>query len=891
MKTRIALLLSPALALAVGPSPARADNVGSCGSLTVVNGANDCYVVTPPVVGVEPTIDGQIVGLEWTSALAAKTFNNAGGDLTASIQFLRTPTKLFFFVTVADNTFNAADNVELYFDPLHNDQNGNSATASENWALRVRRDGTFAVRTGTGSFVAGPLAAGVAAARTGGGAADPDWRAEVSIEPVVLGLTQFGPLLGFGAMASSSDGSANTWPGDFDPDSLSTSWANIKTRFPYRIALSLDFSGSMLAEDVPGPNRWKRAVRAAKMFELVARAVGRQNHFSNEVNANRWAWLCSGDAAANNLIDLAANNKSAVALGTLTLSDWIATDPDGNNCTPIKKGVEKALANATLDERQPLIILLSDGLHNMPSTDIPFSGTVAGLTNTRVHTIAVGADGVADTTLLANIAASAAAGSNRLPSTYVQRDLTDELLDAYITALSTFFEVQWSSAGPSGATFTPGNAIGDKLIFVGVWDDPAAAGSLTVTRAATGAVTGAETTDTTAGITVEEIATDAALAGGDWTVSGTGASRIFALVDPRITATPILERRIRAAGEPMLLQLDVRAGTLPLTGIEASVEIAHPNESLGTFLATIQPNCERGEPFLPGRDGGDRGDPKKNDQIRLGRIPPLALSWAGPGVASAAAPAGGDPIPGRYALAHQYFERCQKRGLERGALPGQQLVDDGSSGDLVAGDGIYSFLFTLTSKEGSYNFRFHARGSATVSPAPVPTPDGGPPEIPTMDFERTSLESIYVGVFPAPSATTSSFVTGAVIGDFQIGFGFILPRDTVGNYLGPGFAGAFTTTAVGGVLVGNVLDLGNGVYGQQLKFPRNGRPGVVFEMKEPCFKQGVGPGAPTSTGCGPEECKSACRTVWWKIARPWLALLLGIILIIIVIALIKKRRP
>ena len=112
---------------------------------------------------------------------------------------------------------------------------------------------------------------------------------------------------------------------------------------------------------------------------------------------------------------------------------------------------------------------------------------------------------------------------------------------------------------------------------------------------------------------------------------------------------------------------------------------------------------------------------------RTAAVAPRAAIATAPAAAQGGTP---DPRPGRYALAAILLDKCNKQDGKTD-LPGTKLFDDGTHGDLIAGDGVYSLSFGTTI-EGSYNFRFHVRG----------TESGG------AAFGRTSLLSQYVRVGP-----------------------------------------------------------------------------------------------------------------------------------------------
>ena len=130
-----------------------------------------------------------------------------------------------------------------------------------------------------------------------------------------------------------------------------------------------------------------------------------------------------------------------------------------------------------------------------------------------------------------------------------------------------------------------------------------------------------------------------------------------------------------------------------------------------------------------------------------------------------------------------------------------------------------------TSLEGTYTFRFHARGT---------TSDGIP-------FTRTRTLSQFVRVKPAAETTHDAILLGDVVDGMQTAQMLFLPMDSIGNYLGPGFAASFNVDVDGGHLVGPLHELNNGIYLQEIRYPAAGpEPTVTVEMPETGFSMIVG---------------------------------------------------
>jgi hypothetical protein len=243
---------------------------------------------------------------------------------------------------------------------------------------------------------------------------------------------------------------------------------------------------------------------------------------------------------------------------------------------------------------------------------------------------------------------------------------------------------------------------------------------------------------------------------------------------------------------------------------------------------------------------------------------PAAAAAGGPaGQPASAASRQAEPLPGRYALARRLIDRCGD--LTRDTLPGNVMFDDGTHGDLLAGDGIYSLSYADTRKEGTYTFRFFARGKTADS----------------LAFNRLALFSHYVSIAPSPESSPVSFVATQVSGAWQQAVAFVLPKDLLGNYLGPGFAGAFQVSVAGGLASGPIVDLGNGVYGQQIQYPKGGDPQVSFGLPDVCFHTHVGPGG-AGGGHHPPPCpEHPC---------PWIWIILILLLLLLIILWLSLRR-
>jgi len=128
-----------------------------------------------------------------------------------------------------------------------------------------------------------------------------------------------------------------------------------------------------------------------------------------------------------------------------------------------------------------------------------------------------------------------------------------------------------------------------------------------------------------------------------------------------------------------------------------------------------------------------------------------------------------------------------------------RLFDDGTNGDVAAGDGVYTNTYSDTVKEGVYSFTFKAAGS---------TRHGNP-------FNREKLLQEYLGVRPIADAILLTAVPLGVNGTREFDFS-VVPKDSLGNFFGPGHAGRIAFEASNAGLEGSLRDNLDGSYVQTL---------------------------------------------------------------------------
>lgn len=869
-------LLGVALAFTSTTARAAKDNPGSsCDNLTQ-NGANDCYMWTPPVTSTAVTIDGLNTAGEWTGVPAKTAIGTLAGGHTLQARHVKAGMSdtVSLFVSVVDGSFSADDSVQIYFDPLHDD-GPPTAGLSDNVQFKIFRGNDAAAHAPRRITTAGDSPWTPTTGDYEINSTSPGWTIEIRIDATELGVAHLNSLVGFGVVLEDFDSGNNAlWPLNFAPITPFVTWAALKNRQPIDYVLSLDYSGSMTDLDGLSDNRWKRAVRAADMFVAVAGLFRQPDYFDDRVGGSRYAWNCGNDTAAG---DTTAQFPSGTGTGSGALSSFpasgtnlfaphVSPDPPGDNCTPIRRGLEFAIsqfvASTSATDRKKIIVLLSDGFHNMPSAHAGFELTPEAfftpntLQSHTVRTVSMGSDMTAGTALLGRIA-SAFADGGALTAKYNQLSANSRnLLDAYLETLQQSLHVnKVDDAAPAGSTegsYSPGTV--DRLVFIGAWDAAGNAKTLTIERDGT-AVSGTTIgPDTTVGYSALVI--DNPPSGGTWKFAGPAADRPnarFVLADLRVYAEFFTEPKIYNTGDPILLQVRLSDQGQPVLNADATVEIAIPGQGLGNFLSTTDDHCERSDPRLPrivdGRLSG-----------RVVARSNLAASASLVGAAAAPPQQGAaDPRLGRYQLAQQLLERCHVQDGKTD-LPQNELFDDGTHGDLVADDGVYSLAFGTT-LEGSYNFRFHVHGTDSAG----------------TDFSRTSLLSQYVQVAPSPGATATSFELATVSGGLQTAYALFLPKDNLGNYLGPGFASKYHVTVNGGATVGAVVDIGRGAYGQQVVYPaRADHPQVIIEGGDPCFH----------TTIGGDDRPDGSRGYWC-----WLLLLLVVLVFIVLIRFFRRKHP
>ena len=147
-----------------------------------------------------------------------------------------------------------------------------------------------------------------------------------------------------------------------------------------------------------------------------------------------------------------------------------------------------------------------------------------------------------------------------------------------------------------------------------------------------------------------------------------------------------------------------------------------------------------------------------------------------------------------------------------------RLYDDGTHGDISAGDGVYTNYFTDTPKEGTYSFYFRASGTSAEGNA----------------FDRDRLVQKYLSV------NVDSANMGVEIFKLPLSEGLrqhnivITPKDAFGNYLGPRYGGLIKLQANTGKFIAELKDNLDGTYSQILQIPQAADPkkvNVTVEVK------------------------------------------------------------
>jgi hypothetical protein len=682
------------------------------------------------------------------------------------------------------------------------------------------------------------------------------------------------PILGFGIQAEDTPtDDLATWPANFTDNNPATSWANLKTRFPIEYMLTLDRSGSMSDQD-----KWTNAKKATNFLANTMSILRDPSYFDDKLGVVTFTDHYPPAVPCDERADATVVAKPLAALGPFPLGNYADAAPGvggPEGCTPIGRGLDKAfttLGTSASEETQRVVLLMSDGIHNAPSSQVPLlpaylsyqpCGGAWGACSSsiiQVNTVALGEDAGVDTALLDEIKSYF---TGAFGSTYNITTDVELLKQSFIDSLDSLFQMNLAASGASGAEFTvdPGNR---KLIAILSWTTPASAVTFTLQRKVN---PGDPWIDVACNTSAKEsAAVGYAICAVNEPVAGTWravdatknplvtANRQFVVLDLNLRARFGVDQVVHGTGLDIVLTADLKQAGLPVTNsppthpVKVTVTIAKPDEGFGTFVSTHEPeSCKQIAPQLPGAILVATQTPSAASASATTETGTTARATT-----RAAATSGGSSEikSARFALMDRLLLACKKTGLARSQTV-LELYDDGSHGDVTANDGLYTLRFTNTQFEGSYDFDFKAEGTTAAG----------------NKFTRVKRTATYARVHVDPSNTGFGSQLIGQVGNLVTTVYFVTPRDRFGGYLGPGFPDQVQFTASRGQWLGTVVDYNNGIYARTLRYDRSlGEPVVVPVVQG----QVVGKATP--------------RIPWW------LCLLIIAILIVIIILLWLWRR-
>jgi Mg-chelatase subunit ChlD len=568
-----------------------------------------------------------------------------------------------------------------------------------------------------------------------------------------------------------------------------------------RVVVLLDRSGSMSSrhDGTPATNpdeqRIALARRSAKFFLELLERYGSHQAEIGLATFPQQPWLpfqCNGQIVSPmTLVDSTSITNAKSALDAL--------QPDG--MTPLIAGIRTAQSMLGVQTNEA-IVLLSDGYHNCPRSfgDI-YGNLLEQLTanGTRVFTVGFGGGSYeVDLGVLETLA------STTTPAGYTQSqfyDVTAEPFDPATfnpaTALNgTYKNILADALGLAVGTEPLGTiqagkektfpiAINEhdrKISFILSWAKPKAARLNLSVLASDG----------------EPVPTNAA----GVTYRSTDTYQILTVDEPflsqpgKVSSTP-WQLVITASTLDGDAQAAYQYGVLMNSELKMKVALDKATYVTGDTITLSAAITEAGQPVLNLKDvyfEVTRPDEGLGNWLVKNKITAAELAKAPTKLAA-------ETLTLRQRIGH-YLTKIRKVALPTHTRPGQlRLFDDGSHGDKSAGDGIYTNQFSTTEKEGTYSFSVHASG-------------------PTQNknrFVREDLIQKHIKLNLTPETITLEMAPPSEPKRGQVQRTVtILPKDAMGNYLGPGYADSIRLTSTKGNFDGKVQDNLDGSYQQNL---------------------------------------------------------------------------
>ncbi|MBN1272946.1 MAG: VWA domain-containing protein [Candidatus Aminicenantes bacterium] len=512
------------------------------------------------------------------------------------------------------------------------------------------------------------------------------------------------------------------------------------------IVFLLDGSGSMLSE-----GKWDAAVDAAVLFYQLMKEL-RHSAFEDRYNSVVFRWPCSGTADDTTAVPPGSGLKDISV--PLTLGTYTPYEPEYDFCTPIGEGLEMAVDQFVLDEEESFysnktILLLSDGKQNRGMDPL----SVAIPEEIKVQVVGLGEDYI-EPDLIRDIADNSGGDYRITPSPRVMEDFFLQIL------CNTSWKLQDITVIPSdedgdGVNDTGTAAIDqDFAVFIIVWDDTSASLSFhldppgdgpNITPTSLAAYFPMEVTyhspgagETHAYYVCKNIP-EALMADWHFVNINEGGTDVpidnvlcKVIEDPRTIANFDIDNMDHFTGQPITLSAKITEDGKPVIGLtEVYAELTNsPALSPGNIMSENSP-----PPDYPSKPA-----------------------------------AGAD----RTLRSHYLFGVMKTLGLKSlSRLGGPKVIlhDDGINGDLRANDGIYTGLYDDTQVEGSYTFKFRARGENSQGKI----------------FDRTETLSEYVKFAAHPDNSSIEVVATQVLEQEKIVKAAIkvTPKDKFGSYLGP----------------------------------------------------------------------------------------------------------